>query len=135
MENKVEDKAIELMDKAADGVEALTVKLAEIGAQYGPEVVDAGLAVARLTAGAELFWGLWLLVLGLVSLYILKRGYKECKDYEGEVWDSPMPFLVIIPTFVSASTIFPALFRFANIWNWVGVVEPKLWIAHRILGW
>lgn len=55
MSDAVDQKAVELMDKAATAVEAFAAKLDTLAQEYGPEVVDAALMVARADAATLTF--------------------------------------------------------------------------------
>ena len=134
----VEAKAVELMDKAANGVEALSAKLATIAEQYGPEVVDAGLAVARITAVRELVFAFigWVTVavfIGVCFLVWKKTESWKQDDVRGVARCSTIIGAIAGTTLVSFFGFGAP--RFFDVWTWVGVFEPKLWIAHRILGW
>ena len=143
MSEKLEDKAIEVIDKAMDGMDQLTVMLAEVAEEYGPEVVDVGLNVARISAAASLVSAAF----GLTLLFLLFRvGIPLNKKYRSslperdrndvEFWGPTM-----VSWLVAGMVVFGISFggfkagKFFDLWNWVGVIEPKLWIAHEILKW
>lgn len=129
--SKIEDKAVDIMDKAMVGAEKLSEKLAQLAEQYGPDVVDAGLAVARVTAAQKLLYGLIAVIGSTAFFWIARYLVRKVRD---ENWDE---FFGIGGIFISGALgLFFAiggLIDLLSIWNWVGVFEPKLWIAHRIL--
>lgn len=129
--SKIEDKAVDIMDKAMVGAERLTEKLAELAAQYGPDVVNAAIEVARITALRPIIGGA---VCAVVSYVLLRFSIKAFQTAKADDWDNPVYIVgcgfsgIISSGFGTAAAIY--LF---DVWNWVGVFEPKLWIAHRIL--
>ena len=141
--SKLENKAVEVMDKAMDGVDKLTVMLGEVAERYGPEVVDAALNVARVSAGAALVYaavGVGLIYslfrIGIPLTYKYRASLSKKNRSEEEFW---FPVIVIwIPVlFITAGVSLGALrmLQIFNVWNWVGLIEPKLWIAQKVLGW
>ena len=122
-----QETGIELIDKRLD---AMADKLSELAAQYGPEVTDAVLAVTRLQGFEYLIYGvLFFIPSFLIARYawysFLKEGYKN-KDI-----DEIGPGLIIgavstLGFLITASNLF-------DIWVWVAIFEPKLFIAHKIL--
>ena len=143
MSEKLEDKAVEVMDKAMDGVDKLTAMLGEVAEKYGPEVVDAALNVARVSAASNLVYaavGVALMYslfrIGIPLSYKYRDGLPEKHRNEGEFWGPTILVWAISVTMVSMIS-FGALrvFQIFNVWNWVGLIEPKLWIAQKVLGW
>lgn len=147
--SKIEDKAVDIMDKAMVGAEKLTEKLAELAQQYGPDVVNAGIEVARLTAAGSLLqaigWALAGAALSAISVRLYRRAVKRDEEMRAAKEFAAPAFSLTdywslerkIPSGLFAGAAAFAFVctgtRLFNIWNWVGVVEPKLWIAHRIL--
>jgi hypothetical protein len=135
--SKLEDKTVEIMDKAMIGAEKLTEKMAELAVQYGPDVVNAGLEVARFTAIGNLIGGLgWAVFTGV----LVKTGLhwaKKAKQWNDEEGDNPVVFAYGMGAGCAVIGAIPAglsaLWPIFTVWNWVGIFEPKLWIAHRIL--
>lgn len=135
--SKIEDKAVDIMDKAMVGAEKLTEKLAQLAEQYGPDVVNAGIEVARFTAAGKLLSGVGYAIVGWAlyktSMWLFAKAKAWAEEDEGHPFaifsgvGGGVVFLGVIAAFYSA------LAPFFSIWNWVGLIEPKLWIAHRIL--
>lgn len=152
--SKLEDKAVEVIDKSMIGVERLTEKMAELAAQYGPDVVDAGMQVVRLNAiqsqlvnvvfGVPATIAAIVYIRKAIKLWQQSHAWDACyfgslhnrketssimgyDDPEGAAWAAS------IVGGISSVISIASIYCFLNIWNWVGIVEPKLWIAHRIL--
>jgi len=143
MSEELEEKAVEVIDKAMDGMDQLTAMLAEVAEKYGPEVVDAGLNVARISAASILIHA----TVGLILLFALFRvGIPLTLKFRAtipdrdkndiEFWGPTLMVWLFIGGLISSVGLgaFGAL-KIFNLWNWVGIIEPKLWIAHRVLNW
>lgn len=139
----LEGRAIELIDDAQAGLGALTNRLGELAVQYGPEVVDAALNVARVSAAKPLVAGFGILVLatilGVTGIRLFQTGRKDNllaneKAGYSNVGEARMAFggacavAGVVSLIISGTLLL-------NIWNWVGIFAPELWIAHRVLGW
>lgn len=134
MSEKLEQKAIEVIDKAMDGVEKLSNMLSDVAVQYGPEVVDAALTVVRITGANKIFVGLILLTLPFLFFYNLKELWKWAGKHDK---DSESGSYVLILMIGVVCSIFTAMsfITLTNLWSWVAIIEPKLWVAHEILKW
>lgn len=132
----LEGKAVALLDKAEIGLANLTKALAEIGEKYGSDVVDAGLNIARITAGQSILYGIFCLVIAIICGRIVKKWVNIMTE---ERYKNNPPDRYILGTifagFGLATSGIAAVVLLIDIWGWVGLVEPKLWIAHKIIGW
>ena len=143
MSETLENKAVEVIDKAMDGMDQLTVMLAGVADKYGAEVVDAGLAVARISAASNLIYAFvgWLMFIGILKLLWYgamkyRMTFDECDKNDGDFWGPVLLSSVGIGVFTLIVCFMElGAFNILNLWNWVGVVEPKLWIAHQVLKW
>ncbi len=133
MAEKVQDKTVELMDRAADALEAFAIKLGALSTEYGPEVVDAGLCVALIDALSIVGSTVVILLAGIVLALNTKRSMAWSKRVEPE-WDSPAAAWGHIVGVCSIILLSIGVIRLFNPWPWVGIIEPQLWIAKRILG-
>lgn len=127
----LEDRAIEVIDKALDGIDKLSNMLSEVAVQYGPDVVDAALTVVRISGAGELIIGFVVLISAIIYFCKLKSlwGWAIKKDDEAHC---------LIPIFGTVGAVITAivgLIILINPWYWVAVIEPKLWVAHQILKW
>ena len=127
MEN-LEQKAVELLDK-----------LDSLATQYTPDVINAASSAVSITAMGNILTGFF----GLGCIWLVWWITKNFATYarrkaEDEGWmsDWDIGWFLILGIGGVTSTVFalasiPNLF---NIWNWVAIVNPKLALAHRILG-
>ena len=146
----LEDKAVEILDASQAAMGAFADKLGELAKQYGHEVADAALQMARIDAVAPFMWAVPLMGVGGIGFWasyrLIKKAFADAAAKNAAA-SSPDPtayyrmsdgsgffmasivvgggsLLAFIP---SASVVF-------NLWRWVGIFEPKLWLAKRILG-
>jgi hypothetical protein len=135
--SKLEDKTVEIMDKAMIGAEKLTEKMAELAVQYGPDVVNAGLSVAQYQATQQLIYGTLMCTASLGVMYAAYwlLGYCKRLNEEKGQHEPREIFSVVSGLYFGLGLVLMAWggVKLFNIWNWVGIFEPKLWIAHRIL--
>lgn len=139
MTGEVEEKAVELMDRAANAVEAFADKLGNLSQQYGPEVADAALAVARVSAINALLFQILCVGLVVGGPYAIRwlcraASAKEESDRYGEWAGATMAANCIGWTVYACASLALILSVIANAWPIIGVFEPKLWIAKQILG-
>lgn len=122
----LESKAIDLLEK-----------LEKLSEQYAPETLDAALAAIQITAVGDILNGL--LALGLVLL--LRKPFikivASIKDSDG--YDqSDTELGVIIFTALTALIVTPftiyGICSLFDVWNYVSVIDPKLGLAHKIMG-
>jgi hypothetical protein len=143
MTDKLDASAAKALDKLTDGADAIIAKLGTIAEKYGPEVVDSALWVVRVEGIRELVTSAVGLAICIGSAYacwrILNAHVIATKADKGRSYDffdlNPgifMPTGMIGLTAVGlavASTL-----TLTNVWHWVAIIEPKLWVAKRLLG-
>jgi len=145
---QVTDKALGVADKALDGVDSLMTaagdiseRFAELAATHGQTVVDVGLNVVRINAGASALTSLVFGAIALASLgygvYFTRKGFDRDTSNTSYCEDSKsfnkthLPGNILL--MVSVAVGFPTVLTF-NIWNFIGVIYPELWIANKMLG-
>lgn len=122
------DKVIDLASKKMD---ELGTQLSALAHQYGPDVVQAALVVARIDAAENIvryiiFLGI-ILAIGSTIKPFWTWAAKYSDDYDAATY--------VLPLVIIASTLILTIVLICNfsIWPLVGVYEPKLWIAHKLL--
>lgn len=143
MGEQLEAKAVEAIDKAMHGVDVLAAKLTELAQQYGPDVVDAALVVARVEAAQVIMSGATASVIGAVAVYyglrMFRAGCEQGRIYRlpETCYDAPEGSFLRIAGVITLSlgvvSAICAAIKLSNLWAWVGMFEPKLYIAHRLL--
>lgn len=117
-----------IMDSIQNGV----VTVAGQAIKYTPDVMDAALMVIRIDNIQQLIKSFVFLVLGIILIYVL---YKQAimyrkSDYYGKDSISMWIFFTAIPACIINPT---GLIGILNIWTWVGIFQPKLYIAHLLM--
>lgn len=130
MSEALENKAVEILDASQKAMGAFADKLADLAKQYGPEVADAALQMARVDAISTLTPAAIGLIISSIALLNGPRVWRKLKE-----WDrfdgAPVGTIYWI---ASGAVWVPSIFHFLDVWAWVGIFEPKLWLAKRILG-
>lgn len=101
------------------------------GMKYAPDVINLGLTVVRIDCLEDVVDAM----ASLLGLYILYRFVKWCgklaKDDRG---GNPLPIFGLIFGCVGAiCAAGNAFFSLINVWMYVGLFEPKLYIAHLLV--
>ncbi len=115
MTDVVENKIVSILDALQNGA-------MEIGGQmvkYAPDVAATALMVTRIDGIQWMVVTVVALILGFGLIWLAIK--IEDHDATGPVVG-----------FGLGVSIF-GLFNFLNIWNWIAIFEPKLYIAHQII--
>lgn len=102
--------------------------------QYGPAVVDATLLWARVDAAS----GLVVPFLGVIGLAVvwawpMRVWWDEALSLRKSRRDE---FYIVVPGIVSAALgaiTFAAISSLLDIWRWVGLFVPELWLMHKAI--
>lgn len=141
----------EAIDRAVDLMESFAIKLDSLATELGPEVVDLALMTARIDAlsqllpyiiGVVISIGGWFYFIPTIKLSIkydrLERKTGSQEEGYGDIKEKDALYclLALISGGVTAfSTAYVILGgALYDPWPWVGLFEPKLWIAKSVLG-
>lgn len=142
---KVIEKTIEVASQNSDAIQNKVVSMldalqngaVEVGTQvvkYTPDVIDAGLWVIRIEGIQALVFSLsFLLPLWLLHPFA-KRSLAWAQAATKEDDDNFPSFL--LPIILYGIVILfaaQAFYILTNIWSWVAVFEPKLYLAKQII--
>ncbi|MGI9541942.1 MAG: hypothetical protein ACR2MX_01710, partial [Cyclobacteriaceae bacterium] len=100
---------------------------------YAPDVLDSVVEAARISAIGDIIYGFLGFVLAFVAykiFYILY--YMISKSIEERSVEFFCSLLAIGIVFSIVSICMMS--NLIDIWNWVGVFNPKLALAHKITG-
>lgn len=123
----LEEKAISILDK----LESLTT-------QYAPDVVDAAIKTIQISGIGTI---LSCVIMGLI-IYLMYVGNKKMvpiwrKKYEDDRdsdWDVAAFVVPLISSVVSLVLLIIIFENLSNIWVWTSIFNPKLALAHKLLG-
>ena len=124
-----------LEDKAAE----LLQKLDTLATQYAPDVVDAAFRAITITSANNLVTGAVSVIVGAVIVWGTYKWWGfTSKKYEEEgpysEWDIGRYLGAMIGAIASVILLGVGTARLVDIWNCVALFDPKLALAHRILG-
>lgn len=131
MSDAVEAKALDLLDKGGAALGQFADKLGDLAKQYGPDVVNGALEIARIDALSQL-------VPSILFLAVLAYFGGNATQYLRKLFDEgddalAIPLLVV-GGIITAVLGLCAIATVCDVWVWVGVFEPKLYLAKKILG-
>lgn len=120
----LEEKLIEAADK-----------LMNLAEQYGPDTVDLVLASARVSGINDMVSGVVAVAVLLLSLHFCRKIWrarlKGKEDWDALVgWAVGAIWLGILASVASVVSIV----YLTDAWTWTAIIEPKIYIAHKVLG-
>lgn len=123
----VQNKLVSMLDALQQG--AFTVGNAVI--KYSPDVANTMLDVIRINGIQTLIYNTLLLTGSLGLFYYIKKSWSKSwfDEYAGPTAAGVLGCIFIIISnamFINSTGLF-------NIWNWIEVFQPKLWIAHEVI--
>ena len=134
MSVSLEEKTVEVMDRALNGFDKLTVVLSDIADKYGAETVDAVITVVQIKGVDNLARSLFSFSFILLIIIFGRRMLRWAKGYQRVSDGFSWMAISCVTVAIMAPTI-SGLLGLLNPWPWVAIIEPKLWIAHEILKW
>lgn len=140
----VEGKLVEMLDALQNGV----VTVGEQVVKYGPDVADTALWVVRIDGIGSLLPAM--LLTPILLWGSVKAAKKSIWHAQGlrKYLSTPTPkdrefqhfqgceFRVILlggVSLVAGGIAVHQIFKLLDVWNWVAVIEPKLWLAKQII--
>jgi len=124
----LEQKTIELLDK-----------FDKLATQYTPDAINAAISAVQVSAIGSLIWG----VIGCFCAYGFwwiathftqySRNKKQEDGYMSD-WEFGIAIGYIGGGIVTGFIALFAVSELFEIWNWVAIFNPKLALAHKILG-
>lgn len=130
----VEQKVVEMLDQLQHGA----VKVGEAIVQYSPDVTDAMFWVVRLNAIQNLVLAIAVLVLSAFGFWYAASLSKKIKALPEDSWNSSAKAMDLtmgkwVTRVVSSFPLVISGASLIDVWNWVAVFEPKLWLAKQII--
>lgn len=123
--DKTLETATSLATKLFTGMESLVIK-------HGQDAIDLGLATVQVTGVAALFEGLVAIIIGVAFFSAFRWCFNRCnakyKDYEPIQYFGA--FGAGVGFIISAGV---TLSIFFNIWNYVAIVKPEIWLAKKTI--
>lgn len=128
------DSADKIIDVVTAKLDAIQNGLSELGKMYGPDVINAAINVSRIEAlqGAAM-WLIFMAIVVWIPFYPLKWLHKWKLSAKTYYSDGEGEQIVYGLSIVGYILILLVLFVMFDIWNFIGVVNPKLYIAHQIM--
>lgn len=122
--------------KLTAAIEAGIKAVGTLGEKYGPEVIDSALWVVRINGINNILSNVLGVVLAAGTVWVCWHyGLKEWRAHDDK--ENTNPAIIMSTSFgiLFGSIIFIiCASSVLNIWHWVAIFEPRLWIARKLLG-
>lgn len=124
----LEQKTVELLDK-----------LDKLATQYTPEVVDSAVSAVQITAINNLIYGVVGLFCAVICWWLAVNFSKFCRKKKQEGgwgcdWEISFALSFYVGGMVCSIIAIISIWDLFNLWNWIAIYNPKLALAHRLLG-
>lgn len=114
-----------MLDKLQDKALQYLSAFEELAKQYTPDVLDMALKVVQINGLQTLIiYFTWFIVGVSLILYILINGWSLRRETDY--------FTVVMPGIVGTGCLIVSSVGILNLWNWIAIFEPKLYIAYKI---
>lgn len=128
--DKLVDGADKFYDKVSEQVATIGNKLGDLAGQYGPDVWKMTEGVIRVNAINEIIIGLGFLA---VTITLVKVAYKFWDKFVKCEYQDPWIIGTVIAGLITPFTGATTFNYLADVWTWIALFEPKLWLAHKVL--
>lgn len=147
MADKLDAAAAKALDRLTDGADAVIAKLGTLADKYGPEVVNSALWVVRVDGISNVASNLVGAAIGGSVAYVAfrwvrghiaaqKAAHRETHRGFDLTLDADPGVCIFgsVAGVAGATAVVVCTVKFLDIWNWVAIFEPKLWVAKKLLG-
>lgn len=125
-------------DELLKRLDTFAGKLAEMGQQLGPQVWDLTLTAMRVQALHGIMQGLS----GIVAMYVCYRialklyppVRKAWTNFDNEAVGFGGGFALAVATIVGMVGLVVASSNLLSAWLWIGLYDPRLLLAKKVLG-
>lgn len=121
-----------MLDKLGDKALAYLNAFEELAKQYTPTIIDAALKVVQINGLQTLIIGFSLVLLFIIYFVFAILTAKKMKKANPHIDMEGYTLLALIVGTVPFALGATGAQKVLNIWNWVAIFEPKLYIAYRI---
>lgn len=123
-------------DKILAAAERFGDKLADIAGQYGPDVADVALAAARVDAASQVIGAVGAAIGACISYRFLRTSIVAFTTNDNHMGKELLGLLGTIFSGAALAVFGIAVVAMgASLWPWIGLFEPKIYVAGKLLGW
>lgn len=125
---QVQQKVLDMLDQLQQGA----VMVGDTVVKYAPDMADTMLMIVKIDGIQRILEILMALITGLLLLYATRksRGHQIRIDPR---CDTPFIMIPISLGIGGVIATLTSICAFINIWTWMAIFEPKLWLAKQIL--
>jgi len=129
--SELEQKSTELLNR-----------LENLAEQYTPEVIDMAMSAVLMTGIADLVSTFFWMAFSVIWLFMARKFYFFCayKEQYGDssIWDSwdwdLLKFILYISLSIPIILLIVGINLLTDLWTWIAIFNPKLALAHQLLG-
>lgn len=121
------------MEQVTDLVREFAGKLSDLASQYAQPAWELALVTARVGALNELMPAIVSLFASIVAAYVSLFAYKKCDNIDYTLRELFVT-VSILSGFLSALLCVLFFLTIGNVYAWVGLFYPEVWLAYKLLG-
>lgn len=111
-------------------MDELAKRFAELSEKYGPKVIDATLAAARIDGYSILVSGA-LALLFVVMLVGVGEWFRRRVTIDK--WSEDTYWVTVICWSIAGIVLIPALWSIVDPWTWAAIYSPEVWVAKKFV--
>lgn len=117
------------MSDVTDLIQEVIDKLSSLTTHYGPHLLSLVERSVYVNCLASIIWGFILLfVFVLMVIFFVILIIKWDTVYKRDI-----EILIVVPIIGGVLSLIPTCLLLGDIWNWVGITDPELYMAHQII--
>lgn len=124
----IEEKVVGMLDALQNGA----VKIGEQVVKYSPDVADAALWVVRIDGVQSIATAIFFVIAAIV-LYVATRRFWAWAWRVDKDFDTPAIMVPVVTGILTIISSILASARIFDVWNWIAIFQPKLYLAKQII--
>lgn len=116
-------------------LDAISQSVVDTANKYGPDVINVGLQVTRIDCLSIITGFFMYLILCAISIIIILKLVKKIdwSNGGGSGMDMTVFTIVLVSGAVAIVSLVISLFNVPTLWTIIGVIQPKIYIAHLVV--
>lgn len=111
-------------------MDELAKRFADLATQYGPSVINAAKAAARMEAFSTLSASLMIAAFTVIFLLLARYLWNlETESGDDDIARAGAVACLVIAMIAGSF----ALWAWIDPWTWTALTHPEIWIAHKVL--
>lgn len=122
----------DLVSKAAE----YTEKFVQAALPVAKKAYEIGLLTLRIDGIQSIITSVLFLIIGGLGAYYARYSWKYATQYSNEhpgEEDNPLYVWSVVVYIAAAITLSTALYHLIDVWVWIKMIQPDLWLAHAAI--